>query len=140
MQAICVQKNGARGPVTSMATTSAPSPPGKPLVSRSQAKKYRSTQVNTASIFARFTMEERSMESRPAFCRAMTTTSTSAVPQSSAEATNHGPIRAVCQNSWAADSEKIQAVTVCTPTATTRAMMEMTRMAVCDIFPSSSRR
>ena len=37
--ATSVQKNGAKGPDTSMPTTSAPEPPGKPAVSRSQPKK-----------------------------------------------------------------------------------------------------
>ena len=53
---ISVQKNGARGPAVSMATTSAPEAFGKPAVRRSQAKKYRSTSTNAPSIFASFTM------------------------------------------------------------------------------------
>ena len=57
MNAICIQKKGAMEPVVRVATTSAPSvPPKYPLVSRSQAKKYRSTHTKTASIFAKLTM------------------------------------------------------------------------------------
>ena len=53
---ISVQKNGAKGPATSMETTSAPEPFGKALVKRSHPKKYRSTQTNAPSILASFTM------------------------------------------------------------------------------------
>ena len=42
-----IQKKGASAPVVSMATISAPDPAGKPSVSRSQPKKYRSTHTNT---------------------------------------------------------------------------------------------
>ena len=49
------QKNGASGPVASMATISEPEPPGKPAVSRSQPKKYRSTTTNAPSILTSLT-------------------------------------------------------------------------------------
>ena len=69
----------------------------------------------------------------------MTTTSTSATPHTSAEDTNQGASRAVCQNSWACCSPKIQAVTECTSTAVTSAMTEITRSAFSDTLPASAR-
>ena len=68
------------------------------------------------------------------------TMSTSAVPQSSADATNHGPMSAVCQNSCAGARLKIHAVTLCTRMATMSATTLMARIAVCDMRPASARR
>ena len=134
------QKKGASGPETSMATTSAPDPPGKAEVKRSQPKKYRSTRMNAPSILASLTICARSSSMYPARRSAIATTSTSAVPHTSALDTNHGARSAVCQNSCACCSPKIQAVTECTSTAHASATTLITRSATADTLPASARR
>ena len=70
----------------------------------------------------------------------MHTTSTSAVPHTSAELTNHGAMSAVCHISCACWREKIHAVTEWTMTAHTSAITLTTRRAAADTLPASWRR
>ena len=69
----------------------------------------------------------------------MTTTSTSEVPHTNAEDTNHGARSAVYHISWLCCRPKIQAVTECTRMAHASATTLMARSDLSDPLPPSKR-